>query len=45
MKKEQYVMPQSAVAEMVWSASVCQTSGTEPYGTDDGLIYPDDSWR
>lgn len=45
MRKEQYEMPQSAVVEMVWSASVCQVSGTETFGTDNGLDYPDDNWK
>ena len=45
MNKEKYLEPLSAVLELGWAAAICQASGTESFGTDDGLVYPSDNWN
>ena len=45
MNKEKYSEPNCTELEIVWRTALCQSGGTEDFGTDDDLIYPVDSWK
>ena len=45
MNKEKYMEPRCSELEIVWTAALCQSGGTEDFGTDDDLLYPTDSWK
>ena len=45
MKKELYVKPCCEEMELAWAAALCQASGTESFGLEDDLVYPDDYWK
>ena len=44
MNKEKYLEPHVEVVEFVWTAALCLSGGTEAFGTDDDLVYPNDFW-
>ncbi|MCQ2176568.1 MAG: hypothetical protein MJY41_01355 [Bacteroidales bacterium] len=45
MIKEKYQHPQSAEIELVWTAVLCLSDGTESFSTGDDLVYPNDFWE
>lgn len=45
MNKEKYLKPYCAEMEFSWTAALCQSGGTEDFGTSDDLDYPIDFWK